>query len=35
VAVRRFGSWRGALQAAGLPTYPPLVLPLRERVAVA
>jgi hypothetical protein len=35
VAVRRFGSWRAALQAAGLPTYPPLLLPLRERVAIA
>src|SRR4051812_23726934 len=35
VAVRRFGSWRAALQAAGLPSYPPLVLPLRERVAIA
>src|SRR4051812_28367409 len=33
VAVRRWGSWRAALQSAGLPRHPPLVLPLQERVA--
>src|SRR4051794_32781589 len=35
VTVARFGSWRKALQSAGLPTHPPLVLPLQERVAMA
>src|SRR4051794_29301804 len=34
-AVARWGSWRQALQSAGLPTYPPLVLGLQERVAMA
>ena len=33
--MRRFGCWRAALQAAGLPTNPPLLLALRERVAIA
>src|SRR4051812_38709847 len=35
VTVARWGSWRQALQSAGLPTHPPLVLPLQERVAMA
>src|SRR5512144_521193 len=35
VAVARWGSWRGALQSAGLPTHPPLLLPLQDRVAMA
>src|SRR3954466_10530380 len=35
VAVRRCGSWRAALQAAGLPTHPPLRLPLQERIGIA
>src|SRR4051794_32032578 len=35
VAVARWGSWRQALQSAGLPTHPPLVLGLQERVAMA
>ena len=28
IAVARWGSWRQALQSAGLATHPPLVLPL-------
>src|SRR4051794_4028913 len=32
VAVARWGSWRAALQRAGLRTHPPLVLPLQQRV---
>src|SRR3954447_26130347 len=35
VTMARWGSSRQALQSAGLPTHPPLVLPLRERVAMA
>src|SRR3954463_9563161 len=35
VAVTRWGSWRDALQGAGLPTHPPLVLGPQERVALA
>ena len=35
VAAARFGSWRQALRSAGLPTHPPLVLPLQERVGMA
>src|SRR3954466_1437353 len=35
VAVARWGSWRQALQSAGLPTHPPLLLGLQERVAMA
>src|SRR3954453_18534753 len=35
VAVARWGSWRHALQSAGLHTHPPLVLGLQERVAMA
>ena len=31
----RYGSWRAALEAAGLPTAPPLAIPRRERVAIA
>ncbi len=31
----RFGSWRAALQAAGIPAPPPLALPRRERVQTA
>ena len=31
----RFGSWRAALQAAGLPTAPALAMPRRERVHTA
>src|SRR5204863_8445316 len=31
----RFGSWRAALEAAGLPTAPPPTMPRRERVETA
>jgi hypothetical protein len=31
----RYGSWRAALEAAGLPTPPPLAIPRRERVQTA
>src|SRR4051812_4956413 len=31
----RFGSWRAALEAAGLPAAPPLAIPRRERVQTA
>lgn len=31
----RFGSWRAALELAGLPTAPPLTMPRRERVETA
>jgi len=31
----RFGSWRAALESAGLPTAPPLTMPRRERVETA
>jgi hypothetical protein len=34
--VRRYcGSWRAALTAAGLPSHPPLTIPIRERVLTA
>ncbi len=35
VTVARCGSWRQALESAGLPTHPPLRLPLQERIATA
>ena len=31
----RYGSWRAALEAAGLPTAPTLAIPRRERVQTA
>src|SRR4051794_15952744 len=31
----RYGSWRAALEAAGMPAPPPLALPRRERVQTA
>src|SRR3954469_2187213 len=30
----RGGWWRQALESAGLPTHPPLRLPLQERIAI-
>jgi hypothetical protein len=30
-----YGSWRAALEAAGLPTTPPLAIPRRKRVDTA